>query len=164
MSLTLQGRLTTTRQMIKCEKQVDSGPPPGALRGATYCGVARLCGQAGRVAGDEAVLFIQPAGTLQDAAQSQTERKITPASSLMGAKVCTVESICRKRSQMGAWARPCSVPNERASVPMWREALNGHGRVMWRGQVTGHMSSLASNPGAAGQRRSVKQPFNRCFC
>lgn len=62
--------------------QVDSSPPPGALGDPTYCGVARLSCQAGSVASDEAVLFIQPAGTLQDAAQSQTERNITPVSSL----------------------------------------------------------------------------------
>lgn len=40
------------------------------------------------------------------------------------------------------------MPNERASIQMWRETLNDHGRVMWGGQVTGHMSSLASYPAA----------------
>lgn len=75
---------------------------------------------------------------------------------------------------MGARARPPSVPDGPASIQTWRETLNEHGRVMWRGQVMGHMSSLAPNPaamvvnarrpGRSGQRRSVKQPFNRCFC
>lgn len=55
--------------------------PPGALGHATHRGVSRLGCQAGGVASDEAVLLIQAAGTLQDAAQSHTQSKVTPASS-----------------------------------------------------------------------------------
>lgn len=138
--------------------RVDSGARPSAPRDATYCGVAGLSCQAGSVASDEAVLFIQPAGTLQDAAQSQTERSITPASSLSQLK----SAQSRAFAGSGPRIRPCSVPNERARVQMWRQTLNDHGRVMWRGQVSGHMSCLASNPEPkprSGQRRSVKQPL-----
>lgn len=86
--------------------QADSRPPPGSgsgsgfgsgsgsgsgltPTGATYRGVARLSCQAGRVASDEAVLLIQPAGTLQHAAQSQTERGPSTGEQLMQANVCT---------------------------------------------------------------------------
>lgn len=108
------------------------------------------------------MLFIQPAGTLQDAAQSQTERNVTPVSSL-----CTYKSAqSRKRIRIGA------EPSHRlASVQTWRETLNDHGGVVWRGQVRGHMPCLASIPcrvnwdrGRSGQRRGVKPPFNCRFC
>lgn len=102
---TSAGRLTTTHHIIKGEMQVDSSPPPEALRDATYCGVARLSCQAGGVASDEAVLFIQPAGTLQDAAQSQTERNVTPLSS---------SGEGAEPAQAGAWARPAQAAAKRA--------------------------------------------------
>lgn len=138
--------------------QADSRPPPGSGSGsgsgltpthATYRGVARLSCQAGSVASDEAVLLIQPAGTLQHAAQSQTERGPSTGEQLMQANVCTggkcLQGTVPERSLgLGHVA----LPNEPASVQTWRQTLNEHGRVMWRGQVTGHMSSLASNPAA----------------
>lgn len=42
----------------------------------THCGVSRLGCQAGGVASDQAVLLVEPAGTLQDAVKvKHTDRK-----------------------------------------------------------------------------------------